>query len=89
MWSTYQLQVAKKSLETKVIEAKKELELKRYWVKVSFDLDTKELLPFSWELEEEKRNSDIYQDYRKALDIWYSLSERLEALEKQLQVMAL
>ncbi len=89
MWSTYQLQVAKKSLETKAAEAKKNLELKEYWVKVSFGLSTKEMIPFSWELDEDKRNSRCYQDYQKARRAWWSLSGRLEALEKQLKVMAL
>ena len=89
MWSTYQLQIAKKSLETKVTEARKNLELKKYWVKVSFGLDTKEWVPYSWELDEDKRNSRCYQDYQKALTTWCSLSGRLETLEKQLQVMAL
>ncbi len=89
MWSTYQLQIAKKSLETKVAEAKKNLELKEYWVRVSFGLSTKEWIPFSWELDEEKRSSHCYQDYLKARNAWWSVSGRLEALEKQLKVMAL
>lgn len=89
MWSTYQLQIAKKNLETKAAEAKKNLELKEYWVRVSFGLNTKEWIPFSWELDEDKRNSRCYQDYQKARRAWWSLSGRLEALEKQLKVMAL
>ena len=84
MWSTYQLQVAKKNLETKAAEAKKDLELEEYIVKIRLGLSAKDWIPFSFELDDEIRETAWYKSYQEARHTWWTLSGRLKALEKQL-----